>query len=293
MELQQLRYFKSVARLQHMSRAAIELGVAQPSLSKSIRLLETELGVSLFERKSRGIKLNVAGQAFLRHVDAMFQALDDGTRELADIVSVRESELAVSAVALRWAAGLFKAFATKYPGVRLRLYQRTPDEMVRQMARREVDLCLMINPGVKEVEWIPLVTGDLYAMLPPEHRLQGAGSAPFREFVGEPIILPRAGGPLRKLIEQCFLTEGRTPNIVCESDDVSAMSELVTMGLGVQFLPDLGRVLARSGGPQHVRIVAPTPMITVGIAWPAGGYHSEAALSFASFAHAHVKALGG
>lgn len=288
MDLQQLKYFQSAARLQHMTRAAEEQGVAQPSLSKSIRLLETEIGVKLFDRKGRGVRLSPYGRAFLRHVDAVFRSLEDGRRELEDMASLRQEGLVISAVALHWATGLFKAFSARRPEVQLCLFQRTPAEMFRQLARREVDLCLITDPRDESIEWIPLVSGDVWVMVPPGHRLQGRGTVALKELWGEPTILPRAGGPLRNVIDALYREAGMEPNVVCESDDVSAMRSLVLAGLGLRFVPDLRHTLAAEADPLYMRLVEPEQSVEVGIAWLREGYRSRAAQDFAAFAVAHV-----
>jgi len=78
MELLQLKYFQTVARQEHMTRAAAELGIAQPALSQTISRLEAELGISLFERVGRGIRLSEFGKAYALRVERIFQELEEG-----------------------------------------------------------------------------------------------------------------------------------------------------------------------------------------------------------------------
>ena len=87
MDLQQLKYFQTIARLEHVSRAAEELYVAQPSLSRAIARLEEELGVPLFDRQGRHIQLNHLGRAFLKYVEEAFDKLEEGKREVEDLAS--------------------------------------------------------------------------------------------------------------------------------------------------------------------------------------------------------------
>jgi len=284
MDFQQLTYFRSAARLQHMTRAAEENGISQPSLSKSIRLLEAEVGVDLFDRRGGGVRLNSHGRSFIRHVDAAFRSLEDGRRELDDLTSTCHQELVVSAVALYWATPLFKAFSESRPDVRFRLFQRSPAEMVKQLARREIDLCLMVDPKDRNIEWIPLITGDIWVMLPPGHRLAGRKTVALKELDGEPTILPRAGGPLRDIVDVLYRDAGMELNMVCESDDVSAMRGLVIAGLGLQFLPDLRRNLASETDPIYMRLTQPERTVEVGVAWRRDGYRTRAAQDFVAFA---------
>ena len=272
-----------------MTRAANELGVAQPSLSNSIRGLETELGVDLFDRHGRNVRLNSFGRAFLRHVDRAFSALDDGRKELHDISSTRQSEIAVSSAALGWAVGLFTAFSEKRPDVRFRLFQRSTGEMTKQLGRSEVDLCLMIDVALEAIQWTPLVSGEIYAMLPPGHRLTGRSTVSMAELRDEPLVVPRTGIPVRDLIEACLSAEGFVPNIVCECDEMSTMGGLVRAGLGLQFIPDLGRDLSTNPDPSIVRISSPDCVLRIGMAWPRSGYRSSAAKDFSEFALAYFE----
>lgn len=88
MELQQLKYFQVVARLEHMTKAAEELHITQPSLSITIARLEEALGAPLFDRFGRNIKLNEFGQLFLKRVERIFRELEEGKREVRDLAGL-------------------------------------------------------------------------------------------------------------------------------------------------------------------------------------------------------------
>ena len=92
MELLQLRYFQALAKEEHMSRTAEKLYISQPSLSLTIKKLEKELGVPLFDRTGRSIRLNAYGSLFLRHVDEVFSALERGGNELRKMYGHYENQ---------------------------------------------------------------------------------------------------------------------------------------------------------------------------------------------------------
>jgi len=85
MDLLQLRYFRVVARLEHMTKAPRSFFIAQPSLSQTIGRLEKEIGVPLFDRHGRVIRLNQFGKAFLEHVETLFRELEEGQRKVQDM----------------------------------------------------------------------------------------------------------------------------------------------------------------------------------------------------------------
>ena len=120
MELQQLRYFLTVARLEHMTRAAEELHITQPSLSITISRLEESLGVPLFDRYRRQIKLNEFGKAFLRRVERIFDELEEGKRELLDLAGLEHGTVSVASTSMGILKDLIDSFLTQYP-VKFRL----------------------------------------------------------------------------------------------------------------------------------------------------------------------------
>ena len=140
MDLLQLRYFRTVARLEHMTRAAQELYISQSSLSKTITHLERELGVSLFDRQGRQVRLNQYGKAFLRRVEQVFTVLDDGQRELADLAAGKQGQVALASMNVYLLPGLLQAFRERYPGITIRLFGNPRQESLAQLERGEVDL---------------------------------------------------------------------------------------------------------------------------------------------------------
>ena len=134
MDLLQLRYFQAVARHQHVSRAAAELHVAQPALSRAIARLETELGVPLFDRRGRRIRLNRFGAMFLARAGRALGELDQGQHELRDAAGLAQGTVAVAAETLRTLSGLVAGFLAGHPGVSFRLYQSPAPVMAARIA---------------------------------------------------------------------------------------------------------------------------------------------------------------
>ena len=128
MDLLQLHYFQTVARLEHVTRAAEELRVAQPALSKTIARLEAELGVPLFDRRGRRVALNAGGRAFLRHVHRVFREVEDGRLELADLAGLARGSVTVAATGSALHVRLFFANLIRalliFNGLRSRYCQR-------------------------------------------------------------------------------------------------------------------------------------------------------------------------
>ncbi|HEY1176897.1 MAG TPA: LysR family transcriptional regulator, partial [Phytomonospora sp.] len=155
MDLLQLRYFRAVARKEHISRAAEELRVAQPSLSRTIARLEDELGVPLFDRKGRRIVLNRYGAAFLDRVERALRELDDGRRELAELAGFDAGDVAIASETLLSLTALLTGFVKAHPGVRVGLRQAAPAEMSRWLREGVVHVCMasqpLTGPGLTDI----------------------------------------------------------------------------------------------------------------------------------------------
>src|SRR5215218_6786965 len=172
MDLLQLRYFQAVARREHVSRAAEELRVSQPSLSRSVARLEAELGVPLFDRDGRRVRLNRLGAAFLRRVDRALRELDDARREVADAAGLDDGTVAVAVETLLVLTDVLAAFRAEHPGVRFRLLQSPARTMVRQLGRGEVDLCLASQPlEGPSLRTMAVLTEEVLLAVPREHPL--------------------------------------------------------------------------------------------------------------------------
>src|SRR5215510_5318270 len=285
MDLLQLHYFRTVARLEHVTRAAEELMVAQPALSKTIARLEAELGVPLFDRRGRRITLNTCGQAFLRHVERVFIEMEDGRQELADLAGLECGTVTVAATTLRLLPDLLGAFRDRYPGVNFRLSQASTAEMQAWLVSGEIDICLASAPIVcPAIRSVALFTEEILLAVPPRHRLAGRGHIPLAEVTAEPFISVKRGYWSRDLTDEACLQAGFIPNIICEGDEPGALRSLVAAGLGVAFLPTSSQ---RAGaGPEvaWLHITEPVCERTVSLVWREDHYLSAAVRRFQQFA---------
>jgi DNA-binding transcriptional LysR family regulator len=292
MDLLQLRYFQAVARHEHVSRAAGELRVAQPALSRSIARLETELGVPLFERRGRRVALNRFGAAFLTRVSRALSELDQGRQELADAAGLAQGSVALAAETLRTVTDLTASFLASHPGVSFRLYQSPAPVMSAQLHAGQVDLCLASQPlPGAAVEVRDLLTEEVLLGVPRSHRLARHRRIGVAELAGEAFVTTRAGYWQRALTDQLFAGLGRAPAIACEGDEPYAIRGLISAGVGVGLLPAMAR---RSPRPPIGWLHLDTGYLntqacqrTLSIAWRRDGYLSTAARQFRDFAVSH------
>ncbi|MEV4744047.1 LysR substrate-binding domain-containing protein [Streptomyces sp. NPDC049555] len=290
MDLLSLRYFQAVARHEHISRAAEELRIAQPSVSRTIIRLESELGVPLFDRRGRRIRLNEHGEAFLRRVERVLAELDDARREAADASGAGPGRVAVAAETLVQLASVLAAFRRYRPGVSVRLFQAPLDEMRRHLRTAEVDFALasqpLSGPGLCTLE---LVREEVLLAVPPGHPLAGRERVTVAELAGEDFVSTRPGLWQRALLERLFAREGLVPRVVCEGDEAAATPELIAAGLGIGLMPAVARrTMAERSPVAWLRLDSPDCHRTLTLVWRRDAHLSPAAQEFRRLAKEHL-----
>ncbi|GAA3487198.1 LysR substrate-binding domain-containing protein [Streptomyces cremeus] len=285
-DLLQLRYFRTVARYEHMSRAAEELHVAQPSLSRTVARLEADLGMPLFDREGRRIRLNQYGAIFLRHVERALSELDDGRRAVREARDTGLGRVAVASETLLTITPALGSFRAAHPRADVRLHQSDAPEMDRRLRTREVDFCLASQPlSGAHLETVELAREEVLLAVPYGHRLAGRRSVTIPEVADEPFVTTRRGYWQRALLERLFAAEGLAPLISCEGDEPGASQDMISAGLGIGLIPAVSRQV---GTHERVPVVwvaldAPDCERRLTLAWNKDSHLSEAAVAFREF----------
>ena len=284
MELLQLQYFRTVAKLEHMTKAAQQLQIAQPSLSKTISRLEEDLGVPLFNREHRQIKLNEYGKVFLKRVDRIFGELHEGKRELLELTNQQENKITLAVTIPRVLPDLLQAFLSKYPNVKFQQYLQSTSSMQAQLAEGKIDYCISSVPiESADIIWEPLITEEVYLIIPPGHPFSGRDTIRLAEAKDESFINMHTGYGFRNLTDQFCNEAGFEPHIAFEGDDSTVIGDLVKQGLGVAFVPEITLLHQPDHFPHSLRITEPRCLRTIGIAWSKERYLSETAQQFREF----------
>jgi len=237
-----LRTFIEVARLEHLGRAADALQSDQSTVSRKIARLEHELGVPLFERIGRSIRLTKAGRRFVGRAERILDEIRDAVAEAAGTVSAETGEVHLGflhTVGARWLPARLARFLEQYPGVRFILEEGTAAEVVTGLLDGRFDLGILgpPPPNTPELELVPLFRERVSVVVPAQHRLAGRASVTLHEVAGEPVILPRSRSGLRKVIDDAFARQGLSEHVAYEGDDFAIIEGLVEAGLGITLLP--------------------------------------------------------
>ncbi|MGW0999012.1 LysR family transcriptional regulator [Streptomyces sp. NPDC002520] len=277
MDLNSLRQFLVVARLEHLSRAADELRVAQPSLSRTIARLESELGAPLFDRGGR-LRLNEAGKLFRGHVERSLGELEAGRRAVAEATGEGVRTVRLASETFLTLTGPLAAFKRAHPCVEVELHWSPAEDMARRLRAQDVDLCVASQPiDTEGLERAQLLDEPVGVGVPLDHPLAGVTSVSIEELAEQPFITARKGHWQRRLLERLFTARGLTPKIVCEGDEPSAIADLISAGLGIGLIPAFARRTATRAPLAWVAVDSPDCRRTVTLFWGADTHLSSAA----------------
>ncbi|HZG85555.1 LysR family transcriptional regulator [Paenibacillus sp.] len=285
-----LKYFQTVARLEHMTRAAESLQIAQPALSKMIGNLEKELNVKLFDRTGKTIQLNEFGRRFLARVDAALQTLEDGKQELLDLAGRPTGNLVFYIqVGSYLLPDMISKFRQQYPEVEFKLLQHDSGSSVYP----SFDLCISSSPfTIPGTESVPVLTEEIKLAVPSGHRLAHRQTVRLHELAEERFIGLKPGKRLRETTDSLCRFAGFIPHIIYECDEPAMVRSLIRAGLGVSFIPSLTWGGSEGSSVALVSIEEPISTRTIEISWYTHRYMTEAAKKFKEFVLEYYKQLG-
>jgi DNA-binding transcriptional LysR family regulator len=271
-ELRHLRYFIAVAEELNFSRAAEQLHMAQPPLSAAIRQLERELGVDLFVRTTREVRLTDAGQVFL---EGARRTLADADRAAEDARRAGAGELGRLRIAFSWSTrfetlpALGRAFRASHPDVELLSQEMWNARMPAAFASGNIDIALSLCPEIAaELELAPIRKERLVALLPDAHPLAGEEAIPLSALAAEEfIVFPRDIAPrLHDGFMGIFRRAGFEPRVRTESFhtgwDLGVLAEIPAVAMAPQSVA--------SGLPDAIVAVAisePTDSLETCLVW--------------------------
>lgn len=231
MELLQLRYFETVAKYENMTLAAKKLRIAQPAVSQSISRLEAELGVQLFTRKGKRIKLNACGALLLKRLPSILGSIDNIRLELSEVSNNPSQHICLNILSCSsLIPALLKSFKSKYP--------TTSFSLVQNIQALEYDICISSVPST-EIGKQDTVLMDEEIMLVVPHTYNAALHGPISlgDLDEADFISLNKGTAFRSITDYYCERAGITPNIIFECDNPSTVRGLIGAGLGIAFWP--------------------------------------------------------
>jgi DNA-binding transcriptional LysR family regulator len=276
-ELRRLRYFTAVAERLHFGRAAEALHISQPPLSRAIRALEEELGVTLFARTRRRVELTAAGARLLEETRRVTEQLERALHEVRAMSVGARARLRIGFVSLAdygVLPELLRAYKAAQPGVRLALREMLSPEQAAALAGGELDFGLLLPPvaGAARLEHLVVQRERFVVALSARHRLaRGRGRLALRELAGEPfVMIPRQIAPrLYDIVAQLAAQAGVSLNVAQEAIQMQTVVSLVSSGLGAAIVPASVANLGRRG-VAYRELADRHPRLDLWLAWPRG-----------------------
>lgn len=244
MNLYHLRYFMTLAHLEHYTKAAEKLMITQPSLSSAISSLEKELSVLLFEKEGRNVVLTKCGKMFLAAVEESLEILDSNIKTLK---SIGNGEGIVDLAFLRTLGSDFipditSSFlqANSKKEIKFHFHTGVTADIIQGLKDRKYDIafCSMVKEE-HSIEFIPVAKQELVLIVPTDHPLANKDSIDLAETILYPQIIFTKKSGLRPIIDDLFMQIGQKPKIAYEVEEDQVIAGLVSRNFGIAVCPNM------------------------------------------------------
>ncbi len=248
MNLCHLRYFVVLAEMQHFRKASEKLCITQPSLSHAISQLESELGVSLFDRQSRSSVLTKEGRLFLDYVQRSLEILDDGV-SMMQKVSMGEGVIKLGflrTLGTAFVPEVVSSFLETQPdkSIHFEFYSGITGGLLEGLKQEKYDMvfCTKFEEET-EIEFTPVEKQDLVLIVPRNHPLSNRHSINLEETLPYPQVYFSKGSGLRSIIDKLFRKIDKKPLIAYEVEEDEVIAGLVSKGFGIAVVPYMEQLL--------------------------------------------------
>ena len=276
MDLDQLRYFQTVAARGGFTAASDDLGVSQPALSRSIARLEAELGRPVFERGGRTLRLTDAGSLLLARSRQALAILEDTKAEIAEEGGRGRVRLgAIPTVAPYFLPKFLSDFAAAHPEAAVTVREDTTDNLLKALAAGEVDAAVLALPlAGRGLEVTPLFEEDLLLVAPAGHPLATKKEVRMADIEGRPLVMLGEGHCLSDNIMAFCRQRSFRPLTVEQTSQLATVRELVALGHGVSLIPAMAVPHADDPRVAYRKVVRPNPTRQIAVATNAGRFRS-------------------
>ena len=284
LDVRRMKVLREVATQGSFSAAADALSFTQSAVSQQVAALERETGARLLERGPRGVRLTEAGEALVRHTDAVLARLQDAEEELQAIAGLRGGRLRMAGFQSAGATLVPRAvavFHNRHPEVELSMLEAEPEEVPAMLKGGEVDIAFTFDWTARPesadpaLELVDLVDDPYDLVVRQGHPLAGRRQVRLADLAGEPWISPTARCDCSRVILGACRRVGFDPNVIFQTDENMAAQAFVAAGVGIALMPRLALE------PRHPAVVVrplgqDAPVRRVQVARLAGGYRSAA-----------------
>lgn len=297
MELRDLRFFCLTAELEHVSRAAEKLGIAQPYLTKIIGNIEDELGGKLFDKTGRRIKLNDNGRIFYSHAKNILYDMDRMYAEMEKVFEKKSRMITLLCNTESYTHDLIVDFQRKNVEYGMKIAYASSKDIAMALRVGEADFAISSPPIEANSEnglTTEIICKDSARVLLPEgHPLLGKKVISIEDLKGERLITGTKGGAIRNHIDE--ISEkydlNLTQDIICETNDFNLIVKAVAVGLGYAFVPRVTLLHSPELARNSVCLDLAENFGEFGLSYNRNSIKSPAMADFYNFAIAHFRKL--
>ena len=280
METARLRAFIETADRGSVKAAADSLGYTPSAISQLITALEKELGISLFVRSQKGMKLTSEGRTLEEEQEKIDLTHEEEIYTFAaELKGVTRGKITIAtypSIATTWLPEIVRRFKNDYPGIQVNLMECIKSDIVHHFEQNEADLAFLAYSEPFPYEWIPLSESNIIAAIPEDHRLAGEKSFPIAECENDDFIMGSWGKEME--IWEILNRNGVHPELKYTTYDTPASLAMVRMGLGTAYVNELS---AQFWNEHLVKLpLDPPQKITFGVAFPSKERMTGAARKF-------------
>jgi LysR family transcriptional activator of glutamate synthase operon len=284
--LEELQWFVTLAETEHVTDAAAELGVSQPTLSRALARLEDRAGTPLFDRINRRLRLNAYGQIMLEHARrsiAEMQSAGDRIAALRNPESGRVRLAFLHSLASWYVPEQLRRFRDTVPGIGFDLFQGPAHEITHRVLNGQADMAITApRPDGPGFNWHRLYVERLCLAVPPGHRLASRTRMRLSAAAGEPFVALAEQYGLRQVTDELCAEDDLEPDIVFEATEIPTMEGLVAAGFGVAVVP-VPREDAGQSKTIHIPLTNTGAKREIGLVWERDRPLSPPADRFAHF----------
>lgn len=289
MNLHHLRYFVTLAHLEHYTKAAKQLSITQPSLSHAIAALEEELNVRLFEKDGRNVVLTRWGNVFLKDVEEILAHLDSSVANLK-MTGSGNGTIDIGCIRVLGASyvpGLMREFVEANPdkniSYRMHCVGGLSADIIEGLKNRQYDIAFCSKyKDDPAVDFVKVASQDLVMVVPENHPLAARDTVKLRDTLAYPQILFDRRSGLRDIIDSLYAKIGAYPDCIMEIEEDMVVAGLVAQGFGIAVLPFM-HVLEELP-VKTLQITEPEPERNFYMASLKGTYFAPLVVSFREFA---------
>ncbi|MHA4740805.1 LysR substrate-binding domain-containing protein [Dyadobacter sp. MSC1_007] len=294
MELRQLKYFIQAAELQNFTNAAAALFITQSTLSQQIKQLEDELGIPLFDRVAKRVRLTEAGNTFLPYAKKTVKDAMDGREVLTDLMNLNTGALHIGLTygLSELLAKAVTGFSAEYPGIRLNISFGTTTELLEQMEAGGLDMMLSFyeSNGNDGLTTDGLFVSHLSLIASSKHAIARRKSVNIRELATLPLMLPSKGYSIRSYLDKVLKEHELAPMPVMEINDIHTLLKLVDLGGWVTVL--MSSTIVDQTQLRAVKLTGADMARRATVTWPKDAYRKKAAALLVGFLLLHSAAYG-